>query len=95
MTGAERDRPAVIMARVLADPDAVMRFVDGNEGCYRGTPLLQAPTRGRGPVSVDRFHEDRDNSRIRVVATYSHPTLWSHIFPFNMSAIIKHSDNPS
>ena len=49
MTGAERDRPAVIMARVLADPDAVMRFVDGNEGCYRGTPLLQAPTGGAAP----------------------------------------------
>ena len=47
MTGAERDRPAVIMARVLAD--AVMRFVDGNEGCYRGTPLLQAPTGGAAP----------------------------------------------
>lgn len=30
MTGAERDRPAAIMARVLADPDAVMRFVDSN-----------------------------------------------------------------
>ena len=95
MTRAERDRLAAVLARVLADPDAVMRFADGDEGCYRGAPLLQETTGGRGTISVDCFHEDRDNSRIRVLATYSRPTLWSHIFPFSMSAIIRRNDNRS
>ena len=51
MTEVERDRLAAVLARVLADTNAVMRFVDGNEGCYRGAPLLQETAGGAAPLA--------------------------------------------
>ena len=88
----ERARLADALARVMADPLAVMRFVDGNKQQYRSATILCETTAGNDIIRVDCFNEEENNTNIRVVATYSRPNLWSHLLPFTLSDIIRRDD---
>lgn len=84
MSPAERDLLAAALSRVMANPKAILNFVDANDRRYRGATFSSEEIEGGGTITVSCFPEDRHSTRIRVMAAYSRPNLWSHIFPFTM-----------